>query len=395
MAIKISLKYKLIIFIYLILFIPLFASIFYIWRQTDQSLSQIEKNWIGYILVSENKLQDKYNNLLLKNVLDYSTWDEIYDNASSKDPAWFKKNVTDWVPNNYNVDWILAVDGQNNLISQYNPPSEYSANFNKTSFIQKALAGESSSGFLFTSHGLFRIAYAPILRTGGIGPINGVLMYGQLINPISLLEIKNIIKGDINFILPNQTVISTNDQSAEYKNALLEQIPDIKNNLEQNNIITAVKGNLLYLFTPLLDIESKPIGTLALTLELTNFINIRQQLIYVFFAVIFFSFILVLLAVPFFIKTIANPLRQLISAMEFKEDNLPAKVMIKTGDELEQVADNFNRMVDKLKTSRQEIDLKNQELKLKVTEMEKFNKLSVDRELKMIELKNEIIELKK
>ena len=81
--------------------------------------------------------------------------------------------------------------------------------------------------------------------------------------------------------------------------------------------------------------------------------------------------------------------------MEFKEDNLPAKVMIKTGDELEQVADNFNRMVDKLKTSRQEIDLKNQELKLKVTEMEKFNKLSVDRELKMIELKNEIIELKK
>ncbi|OGY41185.1 MAG: hypothetical protein A2Y82_01935 [Candidatus Buchananbacteria bacterium RBG_13_36_9] len=395
MAIKISLKYKLIIFIYLILLIPFFASIFYIWRQTDQGLSQIEKNWINDILASENKLQDKYNNLLLKNVLDYSTWDEIYDNASSKDPAWFKKNVTDWVPNNYNVDWILAVDGQNNLISQYNPPSEYSANFNKTSFIQKALAGESSSGFLFTSHGLFRIAYAPILRTGGIGPINGVLMYGQLINPISLLEIKNIIKGDINFILPNQTVISTNDQSAEYKNALLEQIPDIKNNLEQNNIITAVKGNLLYLFTPLLDIESKPIGTLALTLELTNFIQIRKQLIYVFFAVIFLSFILVLLAVPFFIKTIANPLRQLISAMEFKEDNLPAKVMIKTGDELEQVADNFNRMVDKLKTSRQEIDLKNQELKLKVTEMEKFNKLSIDRELKMIELKNEITELKK
>src|SRR4030042_4934366 len=124
MAIKISLKYKLIIFIYLILLIPFFASIFYIWRQTDQGLSQIEKNWINDILASENKLQDKYNNLLLKNVLDYSTWDEIYDNASSKDPAWFKKNVTDWVPNNYNVDWILAVDGQNNLISQYNPPSE-------------------------------------------------------------------------------------------------------------------------------------------------------------------------------------------------------------------------------------------------------------------------------
>jgi nitrate/nitrite-specific signal transduction histidine kinase len=74
-------------------------------------------------------------------------------------------------------------------------------------------------------------------------------------------------------------------------------------------------------------------------------------------------------------------------------------------DEIGKLTESFNAMETKLKESRAKLEEysktlekqvadRTKELESKVDQLEKFNKIAVDRELKMIKLKKEIGELK-
>ena len=86
--------------------------------------------------------------------------------------------------------------------------------------------------------------------------------------------------------------------------------------------------------------------------------------------------------------------------------NLDYRLDIKTEDEVGEVAREFNKMTEKLKESRRgleeakaglEIKVKERtkELQKRVDELERFHRVTVGREMKMIELKKEIERLKK
>ena len=106
-------------------------------------------------------------------------------------------------------------------------------------------------------------------------------------------------------------------------------------------------------------------------------------------------------------KQITHPLLKLTTASnEIAAGNLNISVEAKTGDEIELLAKSFNRMAEDLRKSRQKLEEwgktlkdkvkeKTEELQERVEELEKFNKVAVGRELKMIELKKEIEDLKK
>ncbi len=79
---------------------------------------------------------------------------------------------------------------------------------------------------------------------------------------------------------------------------------------------------------------------------------------------------------------------------------------IKTKDEFKTLGDAFILAVQKLKEARRaeqefgarmqkEVRNKTKDLEKKIKELELFNKISVDRELKMVELKKKIKELEK
>jgi methyl-accepting chemotaxis protein len=139
--------------------------------------------------------------------------------------------------------------------------------------------------------------------------------------------------------------------------------------------------------------------------------------------------ILLILALVIFVsmlisRKIVYPLKKLlIVTREVSKGNLNAKVLIKTNDEMEELANSFNKMIKDLKESRlaleesktaleikvvaktkelrnltQDLERKVEErtktLQEKMIELERFNKLTVGRELKMIELKKEIKKLK-
>ncbi|MDP2864592.1 MAG: HAMP domain-containing protein [bacterium] len=145
-----------------------------------------------------------------------------------------------------------------------------------------------------------------------------------------------------------------------------------------------------------------------------------QRVIAIVFLTLFFIFI----ATIFLSKLIVEPIRKLHKGAEIiGKGNLDYKVDIRTGDEIEQLAKEFNRMAEDLRkshaaleeaksvleikvqartkelkelTERQEeiIKERTKDLQEKMKELEKFNRLAIGRELKMIELKEEIKELK-
>jgi nitrate/nitrite-specific signal transduction histidine kinase len=77
------------------------------------------------------------------------------------------------------------------------------------------------------------------------------------------------------------------------------------------------------------------------------------------------------------------------------------KIDVKGSDEITEVADMMNRMCDGLSKTmisknelERQVNIRTGELNEKIVEIETINKHMVDRELKMVELKNEIAALK-
>jgi len=106
-------------------------------------------------------------------------------------------------------------------------------------------------------------------------------------------------------------------------------------------------------------------------------------------------------------RSISSPIIHLRdAALEIGKGNLDARIGIKTTDEIGQLAAAFNQMTIDLKNSKTKLEdygkslektvaERTEDLNQKIIEMERMNKLMVDRELKMVELKKEIEELKK
>ena len=100
----------------------------------------------------------------------------------------------------------------------------------------------------------------------------------------------------------------------------------------------------------------------------------------------------ILVSYFFISKTILEPLIQLKQATEkISRGHLDVPIEIKSKDELGELATSFNEMVASLKESKSDIEKK---INKRTKGLKKLNQYMVGRELKMIELKKEISELK-
>lgn len=92
-----------------------------------------------------------------------------------------------------------------------------------------------------------------------------------------------------------------------------------------------------------------------------------------------------------------GPVLECISAGDFSK-----KLAVEKGDEFANLASALNTMIDDLSVSVKEnielvkrLEVEKGTLEDKVIQLEQFNKITVDRELRMVELKNELNRLEK
>lgn len=92
---------------------------------------------------------------------------------------------------------------------------------------------------------------------------------------------------------------------------------------------------------------------------------------------------------------VVKPIQKLIDGVKIiRRGNWMHKIKINSKDEIGRLADNFNDMTKDLAISKSDLEEKNVELAEKIKQIEKINKSMVGRELKMIELKRELLKFK-
>lgn len=130
-----------------------------------------------------------------------------------------------------------------------------------------------------------------------------------------------------------------------------------------------------------------------------------RRLFYILFLVGSSLFVLAIILGYFLEKRVSKPIIKLRdAAAEISKGNLDKKIDIKTKDEIEELATAFNQMTVDIKKSRQKlkeyskelekkVEARTKELNQKNEALERFNKMTVGRELRMIELKKRIKKL--
>lgn len=154
--------------------------------------------------------------------------------------------------------------------------------------------------------------------------------------------------------------------------------------------------------------------------ETLSLVDMLKKQIYIFLIFSLFSILLVSFSLG---RYITQPLKKLsIGTKKVAAGNLETQVEIKTRDEFEELATAFNEMTKEIRESHlalqeakivleikvkartreleeltksldEKVKRRTKELQEKITELERFHKLTVGRELKMVELKEEIEKL--
>lgn len=174
----------------------------------------------------------------------------------------------------------------------------------------------------------------------------------------------------------------------------------------------------------MMEIKEKP-WSLYLGISLKSVEVARIRTIFVGVGILLPVIIFIALISFYFSKGVTQPLERLIKgAIVIGEGDLKHRIEIKTGDEIEELGRAFNQMAEGLRRYQatleesktileikikartrelkelaesldEQVKQRTKELQEKINELEKFQRLTIGREIRMIELKKEIKKLKK
>lgn len=226
-----------------------------------------------------------------------------------------------------------------------------------------------------------------------------------------------------------ETIISSQKEEIETK-----MPSEMRKNLTQNKGQSKTKGqtgggvNVYNFYTPIMveaDEQNPQLVGFARVAISLNEIAVQRRAIFKYGGLVTFLITLAGSIMAYLISVrVTKPLRSLTKgAEEIGKGNLDHRIKVDEGGEIKELAKTFNQMAENLQESRErlkdakeslEVQVKartkelrelnqkledrvqkrTQELRKRVNELERFHRLTVGREMKMIELKDKIKELK-
>jgi sensor domain CHASE-containing protein len=233
-------------------------------------------------------------------------------------------------------------------------------------------------GIIESTAGPLMFSARPILTSEKGGPSRGILIITRYLNKVQIDNLRH--STGLNFDLV----------SLENTNLYPADLTD-KNVLVSNEDDKVVKG-----YKVLKDINDKPVLTIVLA-QNRDLYHQGQRTANMLMLLVFVIGVTALTSAVFFIDqeailpidALSLQVRQISN-----EQNLSKRLNNLKGKEFNSLIADFNRMLDIVQSTENSMKEANKKLLEKSNELEKINRLMVNRELKMINLKQELAELK-
>ncbi len=335
------------------------------------------------------------SNQLEVKISDWATWDDTYEFIKDKNKVYIKSNLTIVALENLEIQGMLFYDTKGKLV--------YS-NFLDTDIISSKKVEKyfedhsdlvvhegidsSKSGMVSLEDENLVIASKPIVTSEGEGPVGGTIVF---VKHFGKDEVKKL--GDL-------THVTVNLLSYNLDNPFVEKA---KENItkDSNHFVLENSTKLINGYSIINDIDGSPILMIEVQMHRAIFLQ-GQETIFYFMLLAglfgsFFGVFLILLIEKIIIQRLTFVGRQARAIGESRDFEKRIKVSGK--DEIAILSKSINEMLDDLKNSedaKEEVLAKNVKISKKLVEhaegLEKFNRLMVGRELRMIELKNALRE---
>jgi diguanylate cyclase (GGDEF)-like protein len=116
---------------------------------------------------------------LLRQVQDYTVWDDAHTAISQRDAPWIRRNITEWLPQQFHYDFAVVVDAQGAVVGQAGREWAW---LQRTEPFQRARRGVSSAGLHRRGETIYLLAAAPFADEAWSRPPAGALVVGRALD---------------------------------------------------------------------------------------------------------------------------------------------------------------------------------------------------------------------
>jgi len=328
-------------------------------------------------------------------ISDWATWDDTYEFIKDKNKAYIKSNLTIVALENLEIQGMLFYDNKGELVHSNFLDTDDLTSKGVESYLsahENIIVHESidsgTSGMISLPEGDLIIASKPVVTSEGKGPVGGTIVF--------------VKKFDDKLINDLQELTHTTLTVFPYTSSQIE-VTEAKNHLSEKNkhFVYSNSKDSVSGYSVVKDVNGMPILIFEVVSPRTILKEgVRSNSTFMITAGIF-SLILGIFLILLIEKTVIRRLTLVGNqAGEIGESkDLEKRIIVSGKDEITTLSLSINKMLDDLKNSedaREEVMEKNAKIAKKLVEhtdeLEKFNRLMVGRELKMIELKKALRE---
>lgn len=397
-----SVRFKIIAIIAFCIIVLSFTIYKYSISIFQQSYNNIEKD---KTIQNVERVKDTLDNTMTQlsvRLVDWAWWDDTYNFVKDSNKSYLESNLGNSSISNIKINSIVFVSSSQNItfrktINLINKEEISSSNLDEHIRSHKKIANILNdkipqSGIINLPEGPMLVSTASILSSDAQGPSRGTLIFGKYLDSNLIAEIAKLTHLPISVYKYDDLFLP--EDVAMAKTRILKGEKNYTAALSETNISGYSVINDYY-------------GEPALILRVDNTREVYTQglqtlnkfLYTAILAIILFGIIIYTLIEIFFIYRFSVLNKEVVNISEHKD--FDARVTEGGNDGIGSLAFAINKMLDTLSSAlkleeenHKKIILSEQNLSDKLQELEKLNRLMVDRELKMVDLKNEIKDLK-
>lgn len=398
---------KKIFIVFSIIIVLLFIGISNIFSKIlEDDFSELEKREVRQNMIRGTNAYQNIISSLAHRIMDWAQWDETYNYVKGENNNFIENNLNKDIFSGLGVNIIVITDKNNNIIYKqiYNNEGREISFFQglekyflpTSEFLNFEIDTQHKhAGTFIIPEGIVIMANTQVLPTSGNGEPLGSLTFGIIFDESSLIPLSELTQLELSYSLYD------NIKESDFQNA--KQFLSSKNS---TYIADAGKNSKISAYSLIENTNKEP--ALILKIEMNRDIYQNGQKNISFFIVIIFItslvfLITILILIEFLVIRRLLQLNQQIEKISLSK-KADDRLVIFGNDEFAQLSKKINKMLDDLHASdikkkeledhKEKLDKavmgQNREISLKLLELKKVNDVMVNRELKMIELKEKI-----